>query len=66
MAAVVFKGRTDVPSDFAVFAKRWSRIRGRVGDDSGSGRGERGAVEVEVTEEGGVGRQGRVDAGRPE
>ncbi len=66
VAAVVFERRTDVPTDFAVFTKGWASIGGRVGDDSGAGRGERGAVEVEVTEQGGVGRQGRVDAGRPE
>ena len=49
-AAVVFKRWTDVPTDLAVFAEGRARFGGRVGDDSGAGRGERGAIKIKLTE----------------
>jgi hypothetical protein len=48
-AAVMFKRRTNVPANLAVDGEGRTSLTVLMGDDLGTGRGHRGAVEIEVS-----------------
>jgi hypothetical protein len=58
IAAVVLERRADIPSDVAVDSKSRSFVGGDMGNDACADGGERGSIEIEVAEEGSVGREG--------
>jgi len=63
---VVFEGRTDIPTNLAVFTEGGAGFSGGMSNDLGAHGGKRSAVEIELTEKGCVGRERWVDARRPE
>ena len=55
VAAIVFEGWANVPSNFTVLTKSGARIGGNVGNNFGAEWGKRSAIVVEVAEERGMG-----------
>ena len=53
-AAIVFQGRTDVPANLAMFTEGGAGIGGSVGHNLSAHGGKRSAVEIELTEKGGM------------
>lgn len=53
---VVFERRTDIPTNLSVCAVWRARVGGSMGNYFGAGRGKWSSIEVEVAEEGGMGR----------
>ena len=66
VATIVFQGRTDIPTNLAMFTEGGASIGGSVGNDLGAQGGERSTIEIELTEQGGVSRERRMDARRTE
>ena len=57
IASIVLERRADVPTDVTVDAECRSFVGGDVSNDACADGGERGSVEVEIAEEGSVGRE---------
>ena len=55
-ASVMLKRRADVPTDLAVFAEGSTSIRGRVGNNLSTHRGEGRSVKVKLAEKRGMSR----------
>lgn len=55
VAAIVFEGWANVPSNFTVLTKSGARIGGNVGNNFGAEWGKRSAIVVEVAKERGMG-----------
>ncbi len=66
VATIVFQGRTDIPTNLAMFTEGGASIGGSMGNDLGAQGGERSTIEIELTEQGGVSRERRMDARRTE
>lgn len=66
VAPVMFGRGADIPTDLTVGTEGSTSVGGKVGDNLGAGRGNGSAVEVVVTEEGGVGRERRMNTGGAE
>ena len=57
-ATKVFQGRTNIPTNFVMLTEGGASIGGgSVGDDLGAHGGDRSAVEIELTEQGGMNRE---------
>ena len=65
-AAIMFEGGTNVPTDFAMFTEGGAGVGGTMGNNLSANGGKRSAVEVKLTEERGMSRQGGMDARRTE
>ena len=61
VAAVMLRGRADVPTKFTMFTKRRTGISRNVSDDFGTRGRNRSAVKVEIAVEGSIGRERRVN-----
>ena len=66
VAAVMLRGGANVPAKFAMFTKRRTGISRNMGDDFGARGCKRSAIKVEITVEGSIGRERRVNTGRAE
>jgi hypothetical protein len=62
----MFRRGTDVPTNFAVLTKGGARFGGNVGHNFGTQRGDGDSIEIVISEEGGMGREGRIFPGGSE
>jgi len=62
VTAVMFKGWSDVPADFAVDTESLSDVGRNMCDDASTEGGDGSAIEVIVSKERGMGRKRRVNA----
>ena len=66
VATIVLQGRTNVPTNLAMFAERGTRIGGNVGNDLSAQGGKRSTIEIELTKQRSMSRERRMDARRTE